>query len=148
MCSYHAVGSSLIPFRMQLTSARRIFPTRKPFRQVARLVRCTRRGPCSRSRRIYGQRWSGSGTWRRHCERSCTRGSAPSSHALSRAQLYHPDMIAPLLATLNIALHASKVPAGGIAYLALPVRNVDLMNTFISALGGRCLLFTYQSLTD
>jgi len=48
--------------------------------------------------------------------------------------LYHPDMVAPFLATLNIALHASKVPAGGIAYLALTVRNVDLMNTFISTL--------------
>jgi hypothetical protein len=46
-------------------------------------------------------------------------------------------MIAPFLATLNIALHASKVPAGGMAYLALTVRNVDLINTFISALGER-----------
>ena len=45
-------------------------------------------------------------------------------------------MIAPFLATLNIALHASKVPEGGIAYLALTVRNVELLNTFIFALGG------------
>ena len=61
----------------------------------------------------------------------------PSSHALPRAQLYHPDMIAPFLSTLNIALHASKSQAGGIAYLALTVRNVDLLNTFILALGER-----------
>ncbi|KAH9178828.1 hypothetical protein EDB89DRAFT_1812582, partial [Lactarius sanguifluus] len=49
--------------------------------------------------------------------------------------LYHPDMIAPFLTTLNIALRASKSPAGGVAYLALTVRNVDLLNTFIFALG-------------
>jgi hypothetical protein len=60
-----------------------------------------------------------------------------SSHVLPRAQLYHPDMIAPFLTTLNIALHASKSPAGGIAYLALTVRNIDLFNTFIFTLGGR-----------
>jgi hypothetical protein len=53
--------------------------------------------------------------------------------------LYHPDMIAPFLATLNIALHASKVPAGGIAYLALTVRNADLMNAFIAALANHNL---------
>jgi len=53
--------------------------------------------------------------------------------------LYHPDIIAPFLTTLNIALHASKSPAGGIAYLALPVRNVDLLNTFIFALANHNL---------
>jgi len=53
--------------------------------------------------------------------------------------LYHPDMIAPFLATLNIALHASKVPAGGIAYLALTVRNVDLTNAFVFALANHNL---------
>jgi hypothetical protein len=53
-------------------------------------------------------------------------------------------MIAPFLATLNIALHASKVPAGGIAYLALTVRNADLMNAFIAALGERWPSFTYH----
>ena len=46
-------------------------------------------------------------------------------------------MIAPFLTTLNIALQASKVPSDGIAYLALTVRNVDLLNTFIFALGRR-----------
>jgi hypothetical protein len=54
----------VIPFWVQLTSARRIFPTWESVRQVARLVRCTRRGPCSRSRRIHGQRWPRFGTWR------------------------------------------------------------------------------------
>ncbi|KAH9081768.1 hypothetical protein EDB83DRAFT_2334711 [Lactarius deliciosus] len=53
--------------------------------------------------------------------------------------LYHPDMIAPFLTTLNIALHASKSPAGGVAYLALTVRNVDLLNTFIFALANHNL---------
>ena len=58
-------------------------------------------------------------------------------------------MIAPFLTTLNIALHSSKSPAGGIAYLALPVRDVDLLNTFIFALGGQWpfFFFTHQSLT-
>jgi hypothetical protein len=54
----------------------------------------------------------------------------------TRAQLYHPDMIAPFLATLNIALRASKNPAGGIAYLALTARNADLLNSFLLALRG------------
>jgi len=53
--------------------------------------------------------------------------------------LYHPDVIAPFLATLNIALRASKSQAGGIAYLALTVRNVDLLNTFIFALANHNL---------
>jgi hypothetical protein len=56
-------------------------------------------------------------------------------------------MIAPFLATLNIALHASKSQAGGIAYLALTVRNVDLLNTFIFALGERWRFF-YSSVTQ
>jgi hypothetical protein len=43
-------------------------------------------------------------------------------------------MIAPFLATLNIALQASKSPAGGTAYLALTVRNADLLNSFLLAL--------------
>ena len=50
------------------------------------------------------------------------------------AQLYHPDMIAPFLATLNIALRASKLRAGGTAYLALTVRSADLLNLFLLAL--------------
>ncbi|KAF8482058.1 putative methyltransferase-domain-containing protein [Russula ochroleuca] len=50
--------------------------------------------------------------------------------------LYHPDMIAPFLATLNIALRASKFPAGGTAYLALTVRSADLLNSFLLALRG------------
>ncbi|KAI0281698.1 hypothetical protein BGY98DRAFT_196948 [Russula aff. rugulosa BPL654] len=53
--------------------------------------------------------------------------------------LYHPDMIAPFLATLNIALQASKSPAGGTAYLALTVRNTDLLNSFLLALSHRDL---------
>jgi len=53
--------------------------------------------------------------------------------------LYHPDMIAPFLTTLNIALHASKSLAGGIAYLALTVRNVDLFNAFIFELANHNL---------
>lgn len=53
--------------------------------------------------------------------------------------LYHPDMVAPFLTTLNIALHASKSPAGGIAYLALTVRNADLLNTFLFALANHNL---------
>ncbi|KAI9444909.1 hypothetical protein H4582DRAFT_2108691 [Lactarius indigo] len=65
---------------------------------------------------------------------------------LAPVMLYHPDTITPFLTTLNIALHASKSPAGGIAYLALTVRNVDLLNTFILALGGRWP-FTYSSIT-
>jgi hypothetical protein len=43
-------------------------------------------------------------------------------------------MIAPFLATLNIALRASKFPAGGTAYLALTVRSADLLNSFLLAL--------------
>ena len=134
--SYRAVGFSPIPLQAPLTFTRRIFPSRESVRQVSRLVRCTRRGPCPRSRRIYGQCWPRFDTWCRHCERSCTHSSAPS-HTLPRSQLYHPDMIAPFLTTLNIALQASKVPSDGIAYLALTVRNVDLLNTFIFALGRR-----------
>ncbi|KAI9460476.1 hypothetical protein BJY52DRAFT_1168427, partial [Lactarius psammicola] len=53
--------------------------------------------------------------------------------------LYHPDTIAPFLTTLNIALHAAKSPAGGIAYLALTVRNVDLLNTFFLTLANHNL---------
>src|SRR5258708_14050767 len=48
-------------------------------------------------------------------------------------------MIAPFLATLNIALRASKSlasPAGGTAYLALTVRSADLLNSFLLALCG------------
>ena len=63
-------------------------------------------------------------------------------------QLYHPDMIAPFLATLNIALHASKAPAGGIAYLALTVRNVELLSTFLFALGGRWPFLLIKHFTD
>jgi hypothetical protein len=58
----------------------------------------------------------------------------PSPSQDSRAQLYHPDTIAPFLTTLNIALQASKSPAGGTAYLALTVRNTDLLNSFLLAL--------------
>ena len=65
----------------------------------------------------------------------------PLLYVLPRPQLYYPDMIAPFLTTLNIALHASKSPAGGIAYLALAVRNVDLLNTFICALGDQWSFF-------
>jgi hypothetical protein len=43
-------------------------------------------------------------------------------------------MIAPFLATLNIALRASKLPAGGTAYLALTVRSADLLNLFLLTL--------------
>ena len=43
-------------------------------------------------------------------------------------------MIAPFLATLNIALRASKLRAGGTAYLALTVRSADLLNLFLLAL--------------
>ncbi|KAI0304591.1 putative methyltransferase-domain-containing protein [Russula brevipes] len=50
--------------------------------------------------------------------------------------LYHPDMIAPFLATLNIALQASKSPAGGTAYVALTVRNADLLSAFLLAQCG------------
>ncbi len=53
-----------------------------------------------------------------------------------RAQLYHPDMIVPFLATLNIALRASKSPIGGTAYLVLTVRSADLLNSFLLALCG------------
>ncbi|KAH9065850.1 hypothetical protein EDB87DRAFT_1672481 [Lactarius vividus] len=42
-----------------------------------------------------------------------------------------PDLI------LGADIFASKSPAGGVAYLALTVRNVDLVNTFIFTLGGR-----------
>jgi hypothetical protein len=45
-------------------------------------------------------------------------------------------MVTPFLATLNIALRASRLPAGGTAYLALTVRSVDLLNSFLRALGG------------
>jgi len=53
--------------------------------------------------------------------------------------LYHPDMIAPFLATLNIALQASKSPAGGTAYLALTVRSADLLHSFLLALSDHNL---------
>lgn len=43
-------------------------------------------------------------------------------------------MVGPFLATLNIALQASKCPAGGTAYLALTVRSADLLNSFLLAL--------------
>lgn len=43
-------------------------------------------------------------------------------------------MIAPFLVTLNIALQASKSPAGGTAYLALTVRSADLLDSFLLAL--------------
>jgi hypothetical protein len=43
-------------------------------------------------------------------------------------------MIAPFLATLNIALQTSNFPAGGTAYLALTVRSADLLNSFLLAL--------------
>lgn len=49
-------------------------------------------------------------------------------------------MIAPFLATLNIALQVSKSPEGGIAYLALTVRNADLLNSFLLALRGSKVL--------
>jgi hypothetical protein len=52
----------------------------------------------------------------------------------THAQLYHPDMIAPFIAILNIALRASKSPAGGTAYLALTVRSADLLSSFLLAL--------------
>jgi len=48
--------------------------------------------------------------------------------------LYHPDMISPFLATLNIALRASQSPCGGTAYLALTVRSADLLESFLLAL--------------
>ncbi|KAH9982779.1 hypothetical protein BGW80DRAFT_1161662 [Lactifluus volemus] len=40
--------------------------------------------------------------------------------------LYHPDMIAPFLSTLNIALQTPSSSASGTAYIALTVRNADL----------------------
>jgi hypothetical protein len=43
-------------------------------------------------------------------------------------------MIAPFLATLDIALQASKSPTGGTAYLALTVRSAELLNSFLLAL--------------
>ena len=43
-------------------------------------------------------------------------------------------MITPFLAALNIALQASKSSVGGTAYLALTVRNADLLNLFLLAL--------------
>jgi hypothetical protein len=58
----------------------------------------------------------------------------PDPSQATSAQLYHPDMIAPFVATLNIALRASKSPAGGTAYLALTVRNADLLSSFLLAL--------------
>jgi len=73
--------------------------------------------------------------------------------------LYHPDMISPFLATLNIALRASQLPCGGTAYLALTVRSADLLESFLLALsdhnlsaeelphfdGDRCPFFLGQS---
>jgi len=64
------------------------------------------------------------------------------SHVASRtfspltpcAQLYHPDLIAPFLATLNIALEATGSPEDGTAYVALTVRSADLLNSFLLAL--------------
>ena len=45
-------------------------------------------------------------------------------------------MIAPFLATLNIALQATRSPEGGTAYVALTVRSADLLNSFLLALCG------------
>jgi hypothetical protein len=45
-------------------------------------------------------------------------------------------MIAPFLATLNIALQASKSPAGGTAYVALTVRSANLLSAFLLAQRG------------
>ncbi|KAI9454826.1 hypothetical protein F5148DRAFT_1378176 [Russula earlei] len=53
--------------------------------------------------------------------------------------LYHPDMISPFLATLDIALRASRSPGGGIAYLALTVRNADLLDSFLLAISDHNL---------
>jgi len=53
--------------------------------------------------------------------------------------LYHPDMISPFLATLNIALRASQLPCGGTAYLALTVRSADLLESFLHALSDHDL---------
>jgi len=48
--------------------------------------------------------------------------------------LYHPDLIAPFLATLNIALQAKGSSDDGTAYVALTVRSADLLNSFLHAL--------------
>jgi len=53
--------------------------------------------------------------------------------------LYHPDTIAPFLATLNIALQATRSPEGGTAYVALTVRSADLLNSFLLALSDHNL---------
>jgi hypothetical protein len=52
------------------------------------------------------------------------------------AQLYHPDLIAPFLATLKVALQATGSPEDGTAYVALTVRSADLLNSFLLALRG------------
>jgi len=66
--------------------------------------------------------------------------SLVASRALSSltpcAQLYHPDLIAPFLATLNIALQATGSPRKGTAYVALTVRSAELLNSFLLALRG------------
>ena len=53
-------------------------------------------------------------------------------------------MVTPFLATLNIALRASRLPAGGTAYLALTVRSADLLNSFLLALGPSLRLWGYK----
>ena len=50
------------------------------------------------------------------------------------AQLYHPDIIAPFLATLKIALQATGSPEGGTAYVALTIRSAGLLDSFLLSL--------------
>jgi hypothetical protein len=43
-------------------------------------------------------------------------------------------MIVPFLATLEIALQATRSPGGGTAYVALTIRSADLLDSFLLAL--------------
>ncbi|KAI0274959.1 hypothetical protein BC834DRAFT_23420 [Gloeopeniophorella convolvens] len=73
-------------------------------------------------------------------------GDAGPDLILGADILYHPDMIGPFLATLSLSLQASTPQRTAEAYLALTVRNADLLDLFLSTLEEHSLLAEELSL--